>query len=143
VRAFPDEAIAATTIANEAGNQPDAGMLAVAETIRNRTERRYASDGTVAETVLRKKQFSCWNHTTPWRHRLLTIDTLSPVYVSALAAWRKAIIEKTDTVKGAVLYHTVRRPEGETVWPPSWASAETVKHVATIADHMFYTDEPK
>lgn len=53
---FSDEALAALTVYLEARGESFAGKLAVAAVIRNRMERRYQSDGTIAGTVLRPRQ---------------------------------------------------------------------------------------
>lgn len=53
-----DDQLAATCIADEAGNQPYEGKLAVARVILNRMAAKYESDGTVEGTVLKHFQFS-------------------------------------------------------------------------------------
>lgn len=140
MRMFSEDAIAIATIRAEAQSEPRSGQVAVGEVIRNRTEQRYASSGTIASTVLRRKQFSCWNDSTPWREGILDLDYDDPTVAEAKAAWTIVKEQRSDTVKGAVLYHTVARPAGVSVWPPSWALQPTVKLVATINAHRFYTD---
>lgn len=53
-----DAILAAVCIADEAAGQPYEGKVAVGRVIRNRMALKYASDGTVAGTVLRPLQFS-------------------------------------------------------------------------------------
>jgi spore germination cell wall hydrolase CwlJ-like protein len=53
-----DDDLLATCVADEAGNQPYEGKVAVAIVLANRQTIPYQSDGTVAGTVLRKDQFS-------------------------------------------------------------------------------------
>lgn len=57
--------LAALTIYKEAGSDGFESMLAVAEVIKNRTRSQFRSNGSVASTILRPKQFSCWNSRTP------------------------------------------------------------------------------
>ena len=45
-------------VLQEAGNQVPDGMAAVARVVLNRTRRKYASDGTIAGTILGHDQFS-------------------------------------------------------------------------------------
>ncbi len=45
-------------VLQEAGNQVPDGMAAVARVMLNRTRRKYASDGTIAGTILGHDQFS-------------------------------------------------------------------------------------
>src|SRR5690242_9293677 len=74
MRLISDTALAAVTIWQEARGEAYAGKLAVAEVIRNRIKERYASDGTVAGTVIRPKQFSGWNSSDSNRIPSLQID---------------------------------------------------------------------
>ena len=53
-----DDELMATCIADEAAGQPYEGKVAVGRVIRNRMALGYASDGTVAGTILRRFQFS-------------------------------------------------------------------------------------
>lgn len=140
MRIFADEALAVATIWAEARSEPRSGQVAVAEVIRNRTRSRYSSDGTVASTVMRRKQFSCWNDSTEWREKILELDWESPEVQEARAAWMIAMEHDSDTVKGSVLYHTISPPAGALVWPPNWSKSPTAKLVAQIGRHVFYTD---
>src|SRR5574337_170238 len=80
MRLVSDDALAIVTIYQEAAGEPYAGKLAVAEVIRARMRRCYASDGTVAGTVLRAWQFSGWNTDAgAVRIMSLQIDTNDPV----------------------------------------------------------------
>ena len=115
------------------------------ETRHPESDRRYASDGTVAGTILRAKQFSCLNDSTPWRTRLFNLQWQDPAVRRARAAWETAFGddgsgERSDLVQGAVLYHTIQPPAGVKQWPPRWATAPGVREVARVGDHIFYTD---
>lgn len=130
MRVVDDEAWAIMTIAGEALGEPMIGKIAVAEVIRNRMARKYASDGTVIGTVLRAKQFSMWDD----KARLLAarIDDKDPKVRECIDAWIES--EHSTISKGAVLYHTIM------IERPFWATAQSVKEVATIHRHRFYTD---
>jgi spore germination cell wall hydrolase CwlJ-like protein len=147
---FANTALAVATIVAEAGNQPLSGQIAVAEVIRNRTERRYASDGSIAGTVFKPWQFSCFGDGTPWRARIFKLTWADLQVQEAFRAWLTAHAhvdggqsERSDVAKGAVLYHTIQAPvvKGKPVpWPPKWATAPGVVEVARIGDHVFYDD---
>jgi hypothetical protein len=120
-------------------------MVAVAEVIRNRMERRYSSDGTVAGTVLRPKQFSCFDE--PWRARLFQHHWDEDIVVQARQAWDIAFNddgtgERSNLTGGAVLYHTIADPGRKVapVWPPVWAVKPGVVETARILGHVFYDD---
>lgn len=118
------------TIAGESLGEPLLGKIAVAEVIRNRMKRRYASDGTIIGTVLRAKQFSMWDD----KARLLAarIDDDHPKVRECIEAWEAS--RDSNVTNGAVLYHTIM------IDTPYWAKAKSVKEVTTIHRHRFYTD---
>jgi spore germination cell wall hydrolase CwlJ-like protein len=118
------------TIIGEAASEPYEGQVAVGRVIRNRMARKYSSDGTVIGTVLRPKQFSMWDDKA--RLYAANIELDSETYKVAAAAWVDS--GKNLELPAAVLYHT-------TAVHPSWKDASTVKKIATIGDHIFYTDE--
>ncbi|MGC1300944.1 MAG: cell wall hydrolase [Caulobacteraceae bacterium] len=57
-----DAEMLALCVFQEARGEPDDGVAAVARVVLNRTGLRYASDGTIAGTVLRPSQFSWVNY---------------------------------------------------------------------------------
>lgn len=130
LRLVDDDLWAIMTIAGEALGEPLIGKVAVAEVIRNRMKRRYASDGSVIGTVLRAKQFSMWDD----RARLLaaSIDDEHPRVRECIEAWR--LSATSNVTNGAVLYHTIM------IEPPKWTKATSVKVATTIHRHKFYTD---
>ncbi len=56
--AMSDGDLLTLCVLQEAGNQVPDGMGAVARVVLNRTRRKYASDGTIAGTILGHDQFS-------------------------------------------------------------------------------------
>lgn len=140
---YPPIVLGISCLIGEAENQGRPGMVAVAEVIRNRMEKRYASDGTVAGTVLRPKQFSCFDE--KWRARLFQLRWDEPSVVLARQAWDIAFNDdgtgrRSDTVGGAVLYHTIQAPVSAARWPPVWATAPGVVETARVQAHVFYRD---
>lgn len=119
------------TIYMEARGEGPAGMLGVAEVIRNRTAKKFQSDGTVAGTCLRPFQFSCWNTTDPNRRLAASIDDADPIVLACREAWRMALAD-SDTVHDAVSYLN----RGIIQRLPDWVSAATF--VTTIGHHDFY-----
>jgi spore germination cell wall hydrolase CwlJ-like protein len=130
MRLVDDDTWAILTIAGEALGEPLEGKVAVAEVIRNRMKRRYASDGTVIGTVLRAKQFSMWDD----HARLLAAnaDDDHPRVRECVEAWK--LSATTDITGGAVLYHTIM------IDRPYWAKASSVEELKTIGRHVFYDD---
>ena len=132
----PDD-LAVATILMEAESESYEGKLAVAQVIRNRMRLRYASDGTVASTVLWPLQFSCWNHNNTRRDDVCNYGLSDDRVLEAQRAW-------TESGHGgplpftAVLYHTAARPTRDGLWPPKWA--ENAKRETKIGAHVFYSD---
>lgn len=125
---------AALTIAQEASSEPFETKVGVAEVIRNRTERKIFSKGTIASTVLFPLQFSGWNTNDPNRARVAELDISSGTMQSCIQAYRNAFEGKTNLVLGATLFHAD--------WvKPDWALSDKVKHVATFGRTLFYTEE--
>ena len=142
---FAVQALGVANLVAEAGNQPLHGMIAVAEVVRNRTERRYQSDGSIVGTIFKPYQFSWIGDGTPWRARIFGLTWADPQVQQATRAWGVAFgdAERSDVAKGAVLYHTSKAPvvKGRPIpWPPKWATAPGVVEVARIGDHVFYDD---
>lgn len=140
MRVIPDNALAVVTIYQEAQGEPFDGKVAVAEVIRNRMRKKYASDGTVAGTVLRPLQFSGWNAKDQHdplnraRSRSLQIDDSDPIVADCVRAWVMAVHGGSDTVKGAVLYYNPAGVNGT----PEWALPDSAIEVARIGRHVFF-----
>lgn len=138
MRLITEEALAVITIMQEAAGEPYLGKLAVAEVIRNRMLKKYASDGTVAGTVLRPLQFSGWNTKDPGRIRNIRADSDDSVVKDCVRAWNEARAGSV-TVHGAVLYYN---PSIITD-PPDWALPDSAVHVATVGQHEFFIPKPR
>lgn len=127
------DSLAIITIWSEAQGEPYIGKLAVAEVIRNRMLRNYASDGTVAGTVARRYQFSAWNddaNNNALFIKALKINDMDPVVQECIRAWNES--RHTNHVKGAVLYANLD------VCDPSWSHGKTP--IIKIAHHTFFGD---
>lgn len=109
------------TIDSEAEGEPYQAKVGVAEVIRNRMQRKYSSDGTVAGTVLKRLQFSAWQASNPQdeknRIRAVQVDVVDPNVMDCVRAWAAAQAG-SDNVSGAVLFYAVGIP------PPVWARQE-------------------
>jgi len=90
------------TIWMEASGEPYEGKVAVAEVIRNRTNSKFFSDGSIQDTVLRPMQFSCWNLTGERRVEAARLDTSDPTVADCIRAWADSA--KSDLTKGANSY---------------------------------------
>lgn len=125
--------LAVATVLGEAGGEPFDGKVAVAMTIRNRMRLKYASNGTVAGTVLRPLQFSLWNTSDPGRVRVCSV-TLDDSHVQeCMRAWARSD-DNPPPLGGfekVVLYHA------DYVSPP-WAAR--ARFVRKIGRHLFYED---
>ena len=122
----------------EAAGESYAGKLAVAEVIRNRMQRKYASDGTVSGTVLKPLQFSGWNAKDPGRIRTVRSDSEDKVVKECIRAWHEALAG-SDTVKGAVLYYNPTIIH-ET---PEWALPDSAIPVAVVGQHHFFVPKAR
>ena len=129
MRLIPDAALAAITIWQEARGEPYEGKLAVAEVVRNRMRARYASDGTVAGTVLRPRQFSGWNSEDLNRIPSVKLDDGDKVAADCIRAWTEATEKNTDVARRALLYYA------PALALPAWAKA--CVEVARIGRHVF------
>lgn len=133
---FSDEALAVSTIWQEARGEPFIGKLAVAQVIRNRVLLKYNSDGTVAGTVLAPYQFSGWNTNDPNRVVSVLINTADPVVDACRTAWLLVNQKGVGDKFPAVLFHASTMKEY-----PEWSKSTKVKKVAEIGNHIFYVDE--
>lgn len=88
-RIIPDRVWGALTVYAEARGESQRGRVMVAEVIWTRMRTRYLSDGTVEGTVLRSKQFSCWNDSDPNRVRCARLDEDDPLYQACFDAFEE------------------------------------------------------
>lgn len=101
-RLIPDEVWATLTLLGEARGESFLGKVAVGEVIRTRMARKYLSDGTVSDTVLRAYQFSSWNTTDQNRLAMARADSTHPLYQECARAWAES--ERTIVTQGATHY---------------------------------------
>lgn len=138
MRLISEDALAIVTIMQEAAGEPYAGKLAVAEVIRNRMQKKYASDGTISGTVLRPKQFSGWNTNDPGRIRNMRIDTDDKVVRECVSAWHEAQ-SGSNTTNNAVLYYNPDIIHDT----PEWALPDSAMLVAVVGQHHFFVPRPR
>jgi spore germination cell wall hydrolase CwlJ-like protein len=145
MRLITEEALAIVTIMQEAEGEPYLGKLAVAEVIRNRMNKLYASDGTVSGTVLRSKQFSGWNaagtKSDPINHfriRSVRADNDGAIVRDCIRAWNEARAG-SNTVHGAVLYLNPAAVDSI----PEWALPGSADEVAIVGQHHFFVPKPR
>ena len=124
---------AVQTILHEARNQTLDGMIGVAEVIRDRTNQKFYSDGTIVSTALRDRQFSGWNASDPNRIICGKLQLDHPMVVMAMKAWRMCISNKTELTGGALFYHAKNMP----VYP-TWSKSPEIVRTTEIGDHIFY-----
>lgn len=150
-----DGAWLALCVYDEASNQPEDGMAAVAKVVLNRAREHYFSDGTIKGTILRKDQFSgfyfsmvdgkyrrvCKTMDEAEARALLKYDRCRSHPVTWATCHKVALEVLNGAYKGgpdyqklgddALLYvnlAVVRRP--------AWAKPE--KLIVKIADHSFF-----
>lgn len=116
------------TVWLEARGESFKGKVAVAEVILKRTSMKYFSDGTVAGTCLRDRQFSGWNNTDPGRIKAVKLDDSDPVAKECIEAWNEAT-QGSNLTGQAVHYYNPK------VCTPDWAKGAEI--VATIGNHLF------
>jgi hypothetical protein len=144
MRLVSDAAWALMTLWQECRGEPYRGQVAVAEVILTRTETRYASNGTVAGTVLRDRQFSGWNSADPNRIQSALLDDADPLVAQLTRALAEAAAHAILR-RRAVHYLNVPLVLTRTGLLPAWATApggdptrcDPARIVAEIAAHTF------
>lgn len=127
-----DRDVLTRTLFGEAGNETEAGQIAVIHAIRNRLLRGppWRFGGTPAEVCQKPWQFSCWNANDPMRARLIALKVDGPDYLRLSAvvdrAWAMA-----DTVGKADHYYASYIAKPAWAMPPAYV---TVRHGV----HAFY-----
>lgn len=149
MRLITEEALAVVTIMQEAEGESYLGKLAVAEVIRNRMNKLYASDGTVSGTVLRAKQFSGWNAASTkadpinaFRIRSVRADNDGQIVRDCIRAWNEARAG-SNTVHGAVLYYSPSALKAMGIDTPDWALPDSADEVAIVGKHHFFVPKPR
>jgi spore germination cell wall hydrolase CwlJ-like protein len=137
-----DEDILARTLYGEARGEGIDGIEAVACVIMNRFKARKWFTGyviengqkvpSVAQTCLKKWQFSCWNKNDPNAEKIKKVTEQDAVFAQCLAVARRAIKgELKDWTGGAVYYHTKQIK-------PVWAQGKYPCYA--LKNHLFYKD---
>lgn len=128
---YSENLLAVATLWQEArGVTNDDAVLGVCHVIRNRMERHYTSDGTVAGTVLAPMQFSGWNPGS----RVAAQSLLSAMGDKRLLAlWLRSNLT-SDITNGAVLYFSPDAMGDRS--NPSWATQEN--YACSIGPFDFY-----
>lgn len=138
MKVITEDALAIVTIWQEARGEPYQGKVAVGEVIRNRMhEGGYLSDGTVAGTVLKPKQFSGWNDNDGNRIKSCKIDDGDPIVNECIRAWNES--RHSHITKGAVYYMNVDlvRAQNGGLVPKWWLVGTQADGEVKIGDHTF------
>ena len=137
--------VLARTLYGEARGEGTEGIEAVACVIMNRFRSGKWFTGyiwqngqkvaSVAQTCLKKFQFSCWNKNDPNFKIIQKVDATDAVFRQCLMIAQRAISgELEDFTNGAVYYHT---REIKPYWAQHRSPCYEVKH------HLFYREEKK
>ena len=137
-----DEDILARTIYGEARGEGKIGMEAVACVIMNRTKSNKWFTGyeikagckipSVAQTCLKKYQFSCWNSNDPNCALIKRIDERSSLFRQCLQVAHRALNGSLkDFTNGALYYHSKDVK-------PHWAANKMPCLI--IGNHIFYNN---
>lgn len=137
-----DENILARTIYGEARGEGLEGMEAVACVVMNRVKAKKWFTGyviengqkipSVAQTCLKRAQFSCWNKNDPNYAILQKITAENSLFRECLAVAKRAISgQLQDFTNGALYYHTKQIK-------PQWAKGKSPCY--EVKNHLFYND---
>jgi len=131
-----DRDVLTRTLFGEAGNETDAGQIAVIHSVRNRLLRGPARrfGGTPAEVCQKPWQYSCWNENDPMRRRLLALPADGATY-QRLAEVVDRAWGMPDAIQGADHYYASYIPRPRWAEPPA---RMTVRHGV----HLFFADVP-
>jgi N-acetylmuramoyl-L-alanine amidase len=128
VRLISEDTFGIITVWAESRGEPFRGQQAVAEVIQRRALKKFFSDGTIAGTVLRPYQFSCWSSKDPNFVGMLRLDDKDALVTSCTEAW-DAAMEGPAIVPGANSYFN------PTIVTPTWSISATL--IADIGKHRF------
>jgi N-acetylmuramoyl-L-alanine amidase len=131
-----DRDVLTRTLFGEAGNETDAGQVAVIHSIRNRLLRGPAKrfGGTPAGVCQKPWQYSCWNANDPMLARMKAMDPNSATY-KRLAEVVDRAWQMPDTIGGADHYFA------NYIAKPRWADPPA-RMTARHGVHMFFADVP-
>lgn len=133
-RVIPDDTWGIMCVFAEARGEPYEGQVAVGCVVRNRTARKFFSDGTVVDTVSKPHQFSWMNTGDGQRRRVLGVDRSDPAWKIATRAWFES--EFAHLVDDAVFYHA-------DYVQPYWSKVQGIEFVKRIGRHLFYREGDK
>ena len=154
-----DRTLLAVIIADEAGNQPHEGKVAVGKVIMNRTALHFMSDGTIPGTIYAHMQFSgLWcdfvdGHYTVVAHsladaqaraaaKLVRYSDQSTLWADCLLAADQAMGAQPFTTGGPQFQKLTDRTvnyyaPGAVPTPPAWATPDKLDAVI-FAHHFFH-----
>lgn len=135
--------ILARTIYGEARGEGAEGMEAVACVVMNRyrshkwycgyTWKNGMKVPSVAQTCLKRWQFSCWNKNDPNLDKVLRVTAQDKLFQECLLVAERAISgELKDFTNGAVYYHSKNIK-------PQWAKGRFPCY--EVKNHLFYREE--
>lgn len=128
--------LAIATLWQEARGEDQEARIAVAHVIRNRIDKLYDSDGTIAGTVLKRWQFSGWMSARIARQSLRAVAIGGAEIEGLVQAWDiSGTVEQEDPTGGAVLYYSPESMRSPTA-RPRWASR--APYLKTIGPFRFY-----
>lgn len=137
-----DVDILARTIYGEARSEGTEGMIAVACVVMNRYKAGKWFTGyriyqgkripSVAQTCLKRWQFSCWNKNDPNYVKIYNVTPMDSTFRQCVDIAQRAVSgELKDITNGATYYHTRQIK-------PVWALQHTPCY--RFKNHLFYND---
>lgn len=148
-----DDDLLALNVYMEAGGEPDDGKAAIARVVKNRMARKFFSDGTLTDTILRRDQFS-WAYfemirgayTRVCHNEAEAMAQAQMLYAKA----HKGLLIGCGVIAANVMVGTYHGPAYDALTDdavlylnprvipklPAWASTD--KHICTIGHHDFY-----
>jgi spore germination cell wall hydrolase CwlJ-like protein len=129
----PDRDMAIRTVLGEAGNQPQQGMSAVANVLRNRAVAGNFGGDSLPGVIQKPNQFEPWN-TPQGQARMAAIDPNSQAYAQAGQAVDGAYAGAPDPTRGATHFYAPKAQAALGRPAPAWDNGKGVD----IADHRFF-----
>lgn len=123
------------TMVGEALGEGLPGMIAVGESIRNRSRARKKSP---TEIVFQPLQYEFWNDTKLAESKLQKMLT-PEVYQMAAHAYEEAFHNGSDTIMGATNYLNPELTIQRAGKLPSWASED--RKVTVVGNHHFFQEQ--
>ncbi len=138
LHSLPEKELLARCIWGEARGESVEGKLAIAHVVMNRKEANAYYGHSIADVLLKRWQFSCFNGTDPNLAQIIDLSdkNLELTYCRAIAdavIFERTLGRNADPTGGATHYHTVSTK-------PSWAESSQMKHLCRIGNHLFYRE---